>query len=95
MAAYAIVDLEVFDIELYLRYSLAMRPLLEAAGARYLARGGEFLVLEGDYQPSRLILVEFPSLARMESFFESESYQALEIQRRECSKANIVGVAGL
>jgi uncharacterized protein (DUF1330 family) len=95
MAAYAIVDLEVFDIELYLRYSLAMRPLLEAAGARYLARGGEFLVLEGDYQPSRLILVEFPSLARMESFFESESYQALEIQRRECSKANILGVAGL
>jgi uncharacterized protein (DUF1330 family) len=95
MAAYAIVDLEVFDIELYLRYSLAVRPLLEAAGARYLARGGEFLVLEGHYQPSRLILVEFPSLASMESFYESESYQALEIQRRECSRANILGVEGL
>ena len=73
MAAYAIVDLEVFDIELYLRYSLAVRPLLEAAGARYLARGGQFLVLEGNYQPSRLILVEFPSLACMQSFYESES----------------------
>jgi len=95
MAAYAIVDLEVFDIELYLRYSLAVRPLLEAAGARYLARGGQFLVLEGNYQPSRLILVEFPSLASMESFYESESYQALEIQRRECSRANILGVEGL
>lgn len=95
MAAYAIVDLEVFDIELYLRYSLAVRPLLEAAGGRYLARGGEFLVLEGNYQPSRLILVEFPSLACMESFYESESYQALEIQRRECSRASILGVEGL
>ena len=95
MTAYAIVDLEVFDIELYLGYSLAVRPLLEAAGGRYLARGGEFLVLEGNYQPSRLILVEFPSLASMESFYESESYQALEIQRRECSRANILGVEGL
>lgn len=95
MAAYAIVDLEVFDIELYLRYSQAVRPLLEAAGARYLARGGEFRVLEGDYQPKRLILVEFPSLASMESFYASASYQALEAQRRACSSANILGVKGL
>lgn len=95
MAAYAIVDLEVFDIELYLKYSLAVRPLLDAAGARYLARGGEFLVLEGDYQPSRLILVEFPSLDCMQSFYQSDSYRELEIQRRECSRANILGVEGL
>ena len=44
MAAYVITDLEVFDIEHYLAYQQAVKPLLEAAGARYLARGGEFRV---------------------------------------------------
>ena len=81
MSAYAVVDLEVFDIELYLRYQKAVRPLLESVGARYLARGGEYRVYEGDYLPSRLILLEFPSLEVMDSFFESEAYLALEEQR--------------
>ena len=95
MAAYAIVDLEVFDIALYLRYQKAVRPVLEAAGAHYLARGGEFRVYHGDYQPSRLILVEFPSLACMEAFFQSDAYRSLEPQRQACSSARILGVEGL
>jgi uncharacterized protein (DUF1330 family) len=95
MSAYAIVDLHILDIEHYLDYQRAIRPLVEAAGARYLARGGEFKVLEGDFVPSRLILIEFPSLEAMEDFYHSEAYQALEGQRRACSDACIVGVKGL
>jgi len=95
MAAYAIVDLEVFDIALYLRYQKAIRPVLELAGARYLARGGEFHVYDGDYQPSRLILVEFPSLSCMDTFFNSDAYKSLEPQRQACSSARILGVEGL
>ena len=94
MAAYAILDLDIYDIAEYLRYQRAVRPLLEAAGARYLARGGEFTVFEGDYQPERLVLVEFPSLQDMEDFYQSEAYQALESQRLACSSARIIGVEG-
>ena len=93
--AYAIVDLEVFDIEKYLVYQKAIKPLVESADAHYLARGGEFKVLEGDYQPHRLILIEFPSLAAMEDFYDSDAYQGLEPQRRACSSARILGVKGL
>ena len=95
MTAYAIVDLEVFDIERYLAYQKAVAPLLEQLGARYLARGGDFRVLEGDYQPHRLILVEFPSLEVLEDFYLSEAYQTLETQRKACSRACILGVEGL
>ncbi len=94
MAAYAILDLEIYDIAEYLSYQQAVRPLLEHAGARYLARGGEFKVFAGDYQPRRLVLVEFPSLLAMEDFFESDTYQALESQRLACSRARIIGVEG-
>ncbi len=94
MAAYAILDLDIYDIAAYLKYQRAVKPLLKAAGARYLARGGDFKVFEGDYQPQRLVLVEFPSLQGMEDFYESEAYQALELQRRACSSARILGVEG-
>ena len=94
MAAYAILDLDIYDIAEYLRYQRAVRPLLQRAGARYLARGGEFTVFEGDCQPKRLVLVEFPSLQAMEDFYESDAYQALESQRLGCSSAQIIGVEG-
>ena len=95
MAAYVITDLEVFDIEHYLAYQQALKPLLEAAGARYLARGGEFRVYQGDYQPRRLVLLEFPSLEAVDDFYESAGYQSLEAQRRACSSARIIAVEGL
>jgi uncharacterized protein (DUF1330 family) len=94
MPAYAIVDLNVHDIAEYLSYQRAVRPLLEAVGARYLARGGEFTVFAGDYQPDRLMVVEFPSLQTMQEFYRSDPYLALERQRLACSTASIVGVEG-
>jgi len=95
LAAYVITDLEVFDIEHYLAYQQAVKPLLEAAGARYLARGGEFRVYEGDYQPLRLVVLEFPSLEAVDDFYESAGYQLLEARRRACSCARIIAVEGL
>lgn len=95
MAAYAIMDLDIHDIEQYLLYQRALAPLLEAVGARYLARGGEFRVFEGDYQPRRLIIAEFPDLEAMDDFYASEAYLALEPQRQACSSARILGVDGL
>lgn len=95
MVAYAIIDLEVYDIEDYLAYQQAIRPVLEAFGGRYLARGGPFKVFVGDYQPRRLILLEFPSLAAIEDFFTSPGYQALEPQRQACSDGRMIGVEGL
>ena len=95
MAAYVITDLDVFDIEHYLAYQQAVKPLLTAAGARYLARGGEFRVYEGDYQPRRLVVLEFPSLEAVDDFYESAGYQSLEPQRRACSSARIIAVEGL
>ncbi len=95
MSAYTIVDLDIFDIEDYLRYQHALKPLLEEAGGRYLARGGEYTVLAGDCQPQRLVLLEFPSYDALIEFYQSDAYQALEPQRRACCRARIIGVEGL
>jgi len=96
MAAYAIVDVDIFDIEDYLRYQKAIRPLLERADARYLARGGEVQVIDGESNdPHCLMVVEFPSMDVLTAFYRSADYQALEAQRRSCSRASLIAVRGL
>ena len=95
MAAYAIVDVTVHDIGEFLDYQRKLAPLLRAAGARYLARGGEFRVYEGDYEPGRLLVVEFPSLEAMDAFFGGGPYLSLQGERDACCSCRILAVQGL
>ncbi len=95
MSAYAIMDVEIHDLEKYLEYMKAVRPALENCGASYLVRGGAHTVLEGDCEPHRLVVVEFPSMQALNEFYQSEDYRALEQLRRNCSSSNLVAVQGI
>ena len=72
-----------------------VKPAIEAAGGKYLARGGQHKVYEGDWQPRRIVLFEFPSVADFESFYNGPVYQALRPGRDACSSARLVSVEGL
>lgn len=95
MAAYVIFDVEIWDLAKYQEFMVAVKPAIEDAGGRYLARGGEHKVLEGDWEPSRLVLFEFPSVEKAEEFYYSERYQGCRAIRDACSKGNVVVVQGL
>ncbi len=69
MPAYVIFDVEIRDAARYQEFMAAVKPALEQAGARYLARGGEHRVYEGDWQPRRIVLLEFPSFEAWEAFY--------------------------
>ena len=91
MSAYVIFDVEIRDPARY----QAFMPALEAAGARYLARGGAHKVYEGDWTPRRIVLIEFPSVAAWEAFYNGPDYQGLKAIRDEVSSARLVSVEGL
>lgn len=95
MAAYAILEVEVHDVGEYLVHQGRVATLLDAAGARYLARGGESRGYEGVERPGSLILVEFPSLAATDAFFRGEAYRALVAHRDTCCRCRILAVEGL
>jgi len=94
MTAYAILDIEIHDIEPYMQYMASVKPLIEQFGGRYLVRGGEFEVIEGDYQPARIVLLEFPDLDAIEGFYQSSGYQALKQLRESCSSTSMTVVQG-
>jgi uncharacterized protein (DUF1330 family) len=59
MPAYVIADADVQDPERYERYRAVSPDAIAAGGGRFIARGGEVVVLEGDWRPKRLVLLEF------------------------------------
>lgn len=95
MSAYVIFDVDIWDMNRYQEFMLKAKPALEAAGGRYLARGGKHKVIEGDWEPRRLVLFEFPSMASAEAFYNSDLYQGYKTIRDECSAGNVVIVEGL
>lgn len=95
MSAYVIFDVEIRDMVRYQDFMQSVKPALDAAGARYLARGGAHKVHEGDWQPRRIVLLEFPSVAAWEAFYSGPVYQELKAIRDECSSARLVCVEGL
>ena len=88
MTAYIIVDVEIQDMAQYQEYMRQVKPVIEAAGGRYLVRGGAHKVVEGNWYPRRLVLLEFPSMAVVQEFYLSPEYQALKALRLHSSTAH-------
>ena len=81
MTAHVIFDVEIRDMARYQDFMKGVKPALDAAGARYLARGGAHKVYEGDWQPRRIVILEFPSVAAWEAFYTGPVYQKLKAVR--------------
>jgi uncharacterized protein (DUF1330 family) len=95
MPAYLIVETDITDPEQYEQYKAASPGAIAAGGGRFLVRGGEMAVLEGDWHPSRLVVVEFPDLEAAKAFYESDEYQAAIRLRGGAANLNMVAVQGI
>jgi uncharacterized protein (DUF1330 family) len=95
MPAYVIVETDVTDPEQYERYKAASSEAVAAAGGRYVVRGGELAVLEGDWRPPRLVVLEFEDLAAASRWYESERYQAARRLREGAARLRMVAVQGV
>jgi uncharacterized protein (DUF1330 family) len=95
MPAYVIVETDVTDPEQYEQYKAASPAAVAAGGGRFLVRGGEHAVLEGDWQPPRLVMLEFEDLETAKRWYESEAYQAAKKLREGAANFRMIAVQGL
>jgi uncharacterized protein (DUF1330 family) len=95
MPAYLILDIHVEDPEEYAAYRERAPATLEAYGGRYLVRGGPHEVVEGDWNPERVVVVEFPSVERAREWYESPEYQEIVGLRLRAAPSNTVLVEGV
>ncbi|NJO13392.1 MAG: DUF1330 domain-containing protein [Gammaproteobacteria bacterium] len=96
MAGYLIVDIAgIHDAKLYERYREQVAPSLQAAGGRYLARGGAIEVLEGDWRPSRIVLVRFDTTRAAREWWASDGYAPIRQMRLDSAQTNMILTEGL
>ena len=96
MSVYMIVEAkEVMDKKKYGDYIQKVPETIARFGGRYLARGGQVKVVSGDWKPSRLIIVEFDSMVKFDSWWNSPEYRAIAPLREESTKTNAIVVEGV
>ena len=94
MAAYLIVDLDVHDPDGFQKYREGVGAFIAKHGGEYLVRGGEFEVIEGDWQPHRLVLFKFPNRQAIRNFFADPGYAGLKDIRFKTAETIAVAVDG-
>ena len=94
MAAYVIVDVDIHDAALYDEYRKRVPATIEKYGGKFLVRGGKFEKLEGSWQPTRLVVLEFPSMDQAKRWYDSEEYREPKTLRLRASKASAILVEG-
>jgi uncharacterized protein (DUF1330 family) len=95
MAAYIVVDIDVHDAPGLEEYRRQVPATVTKFGGRFLVRGGPFQVLEGGWQPKRMVLLEFPSVEQARRWYDSEEYRPLRAMRLKASTATLVLVDGV
>ena len=95
MPAYVIVEIEVFDQKRYDQYRQIAGPAIEQYGGRFIVRGGNPQVLEGDWSPKRLVVIEFSSAERAKEWFTSPEYAPAKALRKDAARVRIVLADGV
>ena len=94
MAAYVIAHIEVTHPEEYEEYKKMSPSSIAQYGGRFLVRGPTPEILEGDWQPKRLVLLEFPSVARAREWWGSAEYAPAKAKRQATSIGTLVILEG-
>ena len=95
MPAYVIAHIDVKDPARYEDYKKMSPVSIQKYGGRFIARGGKTEVLEGNWQPKRLVLLEFPSVERAREWWASEDYRPAKELRQATSSGDMIVVEGL
>lgn len=95
MRGYIIVDLVVTDPEVYDEYRGQVQATLDEFGGRFLVRGGQTETLEGDWQPERMVVIEFDSVENAKAWWSSSMYADPKAMRQRSAKTNMLLVQGV
>jgi uncharacterized protein (DUF1330 family) len=96
MAAYLIVNIAaIHDDRKYAEYRHRVTETIRAVGGEYLVRGGHVDVLEGSWQPNRVVVVRFPSAQAAQSWWSSPAYTELKQMRQDSAVTEMILVEGI
>ena len=94
MAAYIIVDVSIHDPVAYEEYKKLTPASIAEYDGRFIVRGGPSECIEGDWQPGRIVVVEFPTMDRAREWWHSAGYSKAKAIRQRASTTKMILVEG-
>lgn len=98
MVAYLMADVLPDDMEGY-RASGYLEAAMRTAGEHggdYLVRGGDTTVLEGDWEPDRMVIIRFPTMEALQTWYDSAEYQAwVRVRQQYAPDSKLVALEGV
>lgn len=95
MSAYVITDIHVTDPERYEEYRTLSTSSTALYGGKFIVRGGAVETLEGEWQPHRVVIIEFPDAEHLRRWWSSPEYEAAKAIRRDTAESKIIMVEGV
>lgn len=94
MAAYVIGEVEIRDPETYKEYAKLAPATIAQYGGKYLVRGGAVESKEGGWTPSRVVVLEFPSMEQAKAWYHSSEYAPVVAIRHRAATSKMILVDG-
>jgi uncharacterized protein (DUF1330 family) len=94
MKAFVVAAETPTDESVFSEYRKAVPATLEPFGGKFVVRGGNLTLVEGEWPHSRLVIIEFPSREAAEGWYRSPEYQKIIGLRRRSTVTNLVIVDG-
>ena len=95
MTTFVIYQADVLDPTQYEEYKARVAPNIVAAGGRYVVRGGDATVLEGELPAGRTVVLAFPTRQDALDWYHSEEYTAIKKLREGAARATLYVVDGM
>jgi uncharacterized protein (DUF1330 family) len=95
MSAYVMADITVTDPDQMAKYREWSTKAAAEFGANFIVRGGAITVFEGDWKPSRVVILQFPDSETAKKWYASETYQHAITLRKNAGVMRMVMVEGV
>ena len=95
MAGYALLNVEITDQTAFDEVLERAPSVVAEFGGKYLARGGTAEVLQGDWTPHRVVVIEFASAAKARAWWNSPAHEALRAMFNRCANTTMMVVEGI
>ena len=94
MAAYVLVEVSIHNQTTYEDYKKLTPAAIAAYDGKFIVRGGQTETLEGEWQPERIVVLEFPTVERAKEWWNSETYAEAKAIRQKAANTKMIVVQG-
>jgi uncharacterized protein (DUF1330 family) len=94
MKAYLVLDFSLNDFAGFKEYITRIPAFIDKHSGQYIVRGARPTPIEGDWEPQRIVIIEFPKRTKAEAFLSDPDIQDLFKIRHDTTTSKLLLVDG-